>query len=85
MSQENLLMYFVGFILAIFTLRLIRFTITWFFVIVEDTILDVFPKYEGGFGGFFSKVDFLVNKMRILNIRWHFIVAFGYVVYIAAH
>ena len=78
-------MYFVGFIAAIFELRMLRFTITLLFGMVEDTLRESFPKYDSTLRDFFLKIDFAVNKLRILGIRWHFIAAFLYVAYAVAH
>jgi hypothetical protein len=85
MTQETVLMYFIGFIAAIFVLRMLRFTITLLFGMVEDTLRESFPKYDSTLRDFFLKIDFAVNKLRILGIRWHFIVAFLYIAYTATH
>ena len=85
MTQETVLMYFIGFIAAIFVLRMLRFTITLLFGMVEDTLRESFPKYDSTLRDFFLKIDFVVNKLRILGIRWHFIAAFLYVTYAVAH
>jgi len=85
MTQETVLIYFIGFIAAIFVLRMLRFTITLLFSMVEDTLRESFPKYDSTLRDFFLKIDFAVNKLRILGIRWHFIAAFLYVTYAVAH
>ena len=85
MTKEIFLMDFIAFIAAIVVLRLIRYVITGIFCTVEDTLLEYFSKNTVIIKNFFSKIDFLVNKMRILSIRWHILLAFLYVAYIQLH
>lgn len=85
MSQNNFLMYFVAFIAAIWVLRLARFTFTFGMQTVEDFIEMIFPKRNTTVRDFFLKIDYVVNKWALFKIgtfkvRWHYIVAFLYVV-----
>ena len=85
MTQENLLVHFVGFIAAIFVLRLARFTFTFGMQTIEDFMRGTFTKYDTIFRDFFLKVDYIVNKWALFSIgtfkvRWHYIVAFLYIV-----
>jgi len=85
MTQRDFFIDVFGFILAVFILRLLRLAITMFFVMAEDILRKSFPKYDSNLRDFFLKIDFVMNKMRILGIRWHFLLAFVYVVFMRLH
>ena len=84
MTQENFWIHFVGFIAAMFVLRLIRFTFTFAMQCIEDPLRATFPKDEIAIRDFFLKIDHVVNdwtlfKIGVYKVRWHHIVAFLYV------
>jgi len=85
MTQRDFFIDVFGFILAVFVLRMLRFAITMFFGMIEDTLRESFPKFDNNLRDFFLKIDFVINKMRIFGIRWHFVVAFTYVAYMRLH
>lgn len=37
-------------------------------------------KHENNIKAFFLKLDFVINKATILGIRWHYVVAFLYII-----
>ena len=39
-----------------------------------------YGKHEDSIKAFFQKIDYLVNKLTILGIRWHYVAAFLYIV-----
>jgi hypothetical protein len=39
-----------------------------------------YGEHESEIKAFFQKVDYLVNKLTILGIRWHYVAAFLYIV-----
>lgn len=79
MFQENLIIFIIAFTLSIFVLRLIRFVITAIFGEVEKFIEMLLGKRNPKITRFFLKIDYIVNEMRILGIRWHILLAFLYV------
>jgi hypothetical protein len=85
MITENLLMHLVGFIAAMFVLRLARFTFSFAMQSIEDPLRENFPENDTVIRDFFLKVDYVVNgwtlfKIGIYRVRWHYIVAFLYVI-----
>ena len=85
MTQRDLFIDIFGFILSVFVLRMLRFCITSIYLIVEDYLRENFTKYDTQIRDHFEKWDFVINKMQIFGIRWHFIAAFVYVAYMRLH
>ena len=85
MTQRDFFIDIFGFILAVFVLRMLRFCITSIYLAVKDYLRENFRKHDTQIRDHFQKWDFVINKMRIFGIRWHFIAAFVYVAYMRLH